>query len=238
MARFGRAFPMPQKIQRSRAVTFDAVGTGFPTGAGYLASTTLSWSHAAAANAYLVVDVYTDRTGITSVKWGSTPMTLLASAALSVPSVGTATYARYGLAGVSGASSVNVTFSASAVWVCANSISYLNVANQTTVLGTSGYYSSTGTISQTVACPPLATVISGIAAGSANGGSSLTSLTGGNWRYNLSEINAGQPGFVYALLGVADSSATTTFSATVVNPYNTQFYQKLSTVLSPAPENR
>ena len=234
MAHLLRRFPMPQKIQRSRAVTFDAVGTGFPTGAGYLASTTLSWSHAAAANSYLVADVYTDRTGITSVKWGSTPMTLLASAAVSVPSTGTGTYARYGLAGVSGASSVNVTFSASAVWVCANSISYLNVANQTTVLGTLGSISSTGTISQTVACPPLATVISGIAAGSYYGGSSLTSLTGGNWRYNLSEINAGQPGYVYALLGVADSSATTTFSATTAN----QIYQQLSTVLSPAPENR
>ena len=234
MAHLLRRFPMPQKIQRSRAVTFDAVGTGFPTGAGYLASTTLSWSHAAAANSYLVADVYTDRTGITSVKWGSTPMTLLASAAVVVPSTGTGTYARYGLAGVSGANSVNVTFSASAVWVCANSISYLNVANQTTVLGTSGYYSSTGTISQTVACPPLATVISGITAGSYYGGSSLTSLTGGNWRYNLSEINAGQPGYVYALLGVADSSATTTFSATTAN----QIYQQLSTVLSPAPENR
>ena len=234
MAHLLRRFPMPQKIQRSRAVTFDAVGTGFPTGAGYLASTTLSWSHAAAANSYLVADVYTDRTGITSVKWGSTPMTLLASAAVSVPSTGTGTYARYGLAGVSGASSVNVTFSASAVWVCANSISYLNVANQTTVLGTLGSISSTGTISQTVACPPLATVISGIAAGDYYGGSSLTSLTGGNWRYNLSEINAGQPGYVYALLGVADSSATTTFSATTAN----QIYQQLSTVLSPAPENR
>ena len=234
MAHLLRRFPMPQKIQRSRAVTFDAVGTGFPTGAGYLASTTLSWSHAAAANSYLVADVYTDRTGITSVKWGSTPMTLLASAAVSVPYTGTGTYARYGLAGVSGASSVNVTFSASAVWVCANSISYLNVANQTTVLGTLGSISSTGTISQTVACPPLATVISGIAAGDYYGGSSLTSLTGGNWRYNLSEINAGQPGYVYALLGVADSSATTTFSATTAN----QIYQQLSTVLSPAPENR
>ena len=231
MAHLLRRFPMPQKIQRSRAVTFDAVGTGFPTGAGYLASTTLSWSHAAAANSYLVADVYTDRTGITSVKWGSTPMTLLASAAVSVPYTGTGTYARYGLAGVSGASSVNVTFSASAVWVCANSISYLNVANQTTVLGTSGNYSSTGTISQTVACPPLATVISGIAAGSYGGGSPLTSLTGGNWRYNLSSYSAI---YVYALLGVADSSATTTFSATTAN----QIYQQLSTVLSPAPENR
>ena len=115
-------------------ISFDAAAY-YPTAINsYPNATSLSWTHTATAGAYVIVDVVTDRVGITSVKYGGsngTAMTQALSVNLGNDGTGTSgTYARFVLANVvGGAQTVYVTFPATAIWTAAGSVSYTNVVS-------------------------------------------------------------------------------------------------------------
>lgn len=179
------------------AVAFDAVGAGQSTGSS--TSTSLTWSHTAAAGAYVVVFISIDgNTTASSVKYGSITMTDLGSVLWNNSAVQGRTY-MYGLASVaSGAQTVTVTLAA-AEWAVANSVSYTNV----TSVGTpSTIFGTTSSMSQALTCSSGQMLVH--AFGFAE---TVSSPSGGTTRYN-----AGTGGFE-ALL-IQDATASATFAGT------------------------
>ena len=198
-------------------ISFDAAAY-YPTAINsYPNATSLSWTHTATAGAYVIVDVVTDRVGITSVKYGGsngTAMTQALSVNLGDDGVGTSgTYARFVLANVvGGAQTVYVTFPATAIWTAAGSVSYTNVVSSFSTASPVTLPASNTTLNQTVTYPASGMIVNALAAIS-NRGNPLTSSSGGNLRVNAAATL--QSYYTYAILNMRDSNGTATFSETV-----------------------
>jgi hypothetical protein len=216
MPRLGRAYPVRRfitPVSGFLAPTFDAVGAG----AHGTFATTSSYSHIAAAGTYAIVDVLTDRTAtISSVTFGGVAMSVIGGPLTPTGISGNASYARYGLANVTGGTqSVAITVSAS-TYINSCSLTYKNVhsvgAAQTLNTGTAGT-----ALSQSVTCTSVQVIVQSFGE---SHNYAITGTSGGTNRYN-------QLGF--SALCMSDATASTTFTGTVAASVT---WAAIATVLS------
>lgn len=174
---------------------YDATGAGTAT-----ASTSLSWSHTATAGAYVLVAI-TTWTTVTSVKYGSTSMTLLGSIAIDNAASSWGKVYLYGLASVSGgAQTVTATLGSSSFTPAANSVSFTNVGS----VGTAATAFGTTSPSQSVTCSSSQVILQAFGLWA----TSVTGYSAGTQRY----IDSGGSSKFSA--GIATAASTTTFALT------------------------
>lgn len=192
-------------------VTFDAVGVGQYGGS---AVASYSYNHTATVGAFVIVDVVVDRaSAVSSVTYGGTAMTLMASA-LFPGATGNGTIYRYYLANVAaGTKLVAITLNAGA-WCASCSYSYLNVIGFT--YSTTSINSSLS-LTQSVAATTGQMVVQSFGCQPTG----PTSPAGGTLRFNHGS---------HAYLITQDSSVTATYTAAVTPA---QGYGGIATVLLP-----
>lgn len=194
---------------------FDAVGVG-----GSVYSTTLSWSHTAAAGAYVIVGICTNF-GTFDVEYGSKTMIPLGLVYNANVAAAGAT-ALYGLANVAGGATTVTVTTGQTTNISGNSLSFTNVSCAGVVKNTFG----TGTsLSHAVSCGTNQLIVQAFGT---QGLSELSSFTGGtNKSYGY------YAGWGYHTVGLALSyaAANTTFGAKASVNDN---WGSVSVVLNPA----
>lgn len=183
------------------APVFDAVGTGF-TGN----TQNFTFSHIAVEHAYVIVDIAVrDGPTVSTATYGGLPMTFLGSQVINT--IGNGILVRYGLADVApGTKTVAIGLSAAA-YVTACSVSYLNVANVSTM----GKITGTGApiaYNVTTVLTPAQVLVEAFACRQA---ASLLTPSGGVNRFNSGDFDSGT---FYSDLSISDATAATNFTAT------------------------
>lgn len=208
---------VPTIVNRNLVLpVFDAIGAGYQAAAS--GTDTFSHTGAAGADVFLLFAVKGTPT-IGAVTYGGVAMNQIAL----VPMPDGSVAAAYRLAGItSGAKTVSITLSGTISRLSANTISYKNVS---AVAVTSVTGAST-TASQAVTYPAGALLLEGLyGVATGGGGGGWSSISGGTARYNDSNSAVGNA----SVLAIREASATTTFSASLLNVTN---WAALSLVLS------
>jgi hypothetical protein len=196
-------------------VAFDAVGTG---AAGN--TNALSWSHTAAAGAYLLVWLSTTAAVAPTVSYGGTPLTLLKSQPHNNVAANGSLHL-FGLANVPGGAALVAVSLSGPFAVVGESVSYLQVAAVTALATVFGTIAAT---SQT-----LTNVSQGMLVQAFGAAESFTAPAGGTLRYsNAYGGNA-------AGLVIQDSTAgTAIFTATCQPVSSKRLWSGIGAVLTPA----
>jgi hypothetical protein len=181
-------------------VMFDAVGTG-ALSAGGSGSSSISWTHDAAADSYVIVGITSNGTvAITTMTYGGQPMSLLGSQETNNTSNESTIYF-YGLANPPTGSQTVLAVFASPTASVGNSVSYLNVNSVGTVQTVFGTGTTT---SQTVTCTSEQMIVQAFDAW-AFGGSIAPS--GGTNRSILERS--------FSRVAISDATVSTTFTAAI-----------------------
>lgn len=178
--------------------TFDAVSAG----AGQTSGSTITWTHTAAAGAY--VFVFLDVTQNTSVTYGGTTMTSLGFIGENNSGANNLLY-MFGLANAgTGASKTVLVNEGSTASGYGTSVSYTNVRR---VAAASSAFGSGTSLSQSLICSSAQMIVQAFAFSS----STVTSISGGTVRFN-----GGYTTYFSNLL-IQDASASATFAATIAS---------------------
>jgi hypothetical protein len=196
---------LPQYSYAPASVVFDDVGSG-QTGTF---SGAWSFQHYAKAGAYVVLVFIDDRPEtLTNVAYAGVPMNSLGSIGCNNAPASNGSLRFYGLGGVpAGSQTVSGTVS-TALWMVANTVSYLNVAAAALILSSFGL--SAAPSSGSVVCKSGQMIVGGLAFGNFLGSATnISAPIGGSNRY-LNTVSNNTSG-----LSISDATATTTFTATL-----------------------
>lgn len=180
--------------------TFDAIGTGFVSTGGTGKTCTITPS--AGSCGFVVIGA--DRAGsVTSVKWGATNMTLVATLSMPGGVSGNGFIAVYGITGIPGGSTtITVDATSGSTWEAFNAVAYKN-----STIGTPTTASGTGSpASQSVIAPPR---VAWFVAGASNVSLSTLTVGGGTSR--------GATGNGQVAVAVGDAASSATFTGTASN---------------------
>lgn len=184
------------------AVAYDATGAGF---AGATTGSAKTFSHTAAAGAYVLLFITTDRSAPpSSVTYNSVSMTSLGSIANDNLAADGTCYL-YGTASVAGGAKT-VSFTVATAWVEACTVSYTGVS---TVGATQTTFGSGTALSQgSISCSTGQMIVQAFGLGNDNVTTySISSLSGGTNRYNAAATDS-------SAMAINDATSNTTFSAT------------------------